>query len=197
MASKRSKKQQPSTPADITARRLEKREYEARGLTVNVDARTEEVLSIARPDCFTLLLRPARRPGDRCWMQEFSAVLWLEDLIRTAQGDNAPERRPDFIRGSVEGAPGQNIGQTMIDASRILQVVQEAMPPQQVRMLFELLRPDAALDQNWKPIAARATGETNPQALGAAVRSACVSLLWVQSNIDRLVRERKERRMVA
>lgn len=194
---KRTKKAQPSAPADIAARRLEKRELEARGLTVNTDARTEEILSIARPDCFTLLLRPGKRPGDRCWMLEYGAVLWLEDLVRTAQGENAPERRPDFIRGSVEGAPGQNISQAMIDASGILAAVEANLPPAQMRLLFGLLRPDAALDANWRSVAARHSGETNAQAQGAAVRAAATSLLWVQDNIDRLVRERKERRMVA
>ena len=191
------RKQQPSDPQDIAARRQEKRDLEARGLVVNADTRTSEILAISRPDCFTLLLRPAKRPGDRCWMLEYGAVLWLEDLIRTAQGENGHERRPDFIRGSTEGAPGQHISQAQIDASEDIAVIEEALRPAEARLVFELLKPDAALDANWRPIAARFTGERNAMGQSAAVRAACTSLLWVQDNHDRLRRERKERRAAA
>lgn len=191
------RKKQPSDPQDIAARRQEKRNLEARGLVVNADPRTSKILAISRPDCFIQLLRPAKRPGERCWMLEYGAVLWLEDLIRTADGENGHERRPDYIRASVEGAPGQNISQAQIDAGAILAVVEEAMPAPQMRLVFELLKPDAALDGNWRPITARYSGEVNPQAQGAAVRAACTSLLWVQDNIERLKRERKDRRMAA
>lgn len=191
------KKRQPTDPQDITARRLEKREYEARGLTVNSDARTEEILSVSRPDCFTALLRPAKRPGDRCWMLEYGAVLWLEDLIRTSQGENGQERRPDYIRGSAEGAPGQHVSQAQIDASEVLAAAEENLRPGESRLLFELLKPDAALDTNWRPIAARYSGERNAMGQSAAVRAACTSLLWVQDNIERLKRERKDRRAAA
>jgi len=191
------RKPKPTDPQDITARRQEKRDLEARGLIVNADPRTLEITAISRPDCFTALLRPGRRPGERCWMLEYGAVLWLEDLVRTAQGENGGDRRPDFIRGSCEGAPGQNISQAQIDAGKILAVVEGSMPPAQMRLLFDLLRPDAALEGNWRPIAARCSGEVNPQAQGAAVRAACTSLLWVQDNIERLKRERADRRMAA
>lgn len=193
----RRKREKPSAPQDIAARRQEKRELEARGLIVNADPRTSEITAISRPDCFTALLRPARRPGERCWMLEYGAVLWLEDLVRTAQGESGGDRRPDFIRASCEGAPGQNISQAQIDAGKILAVVEGSMPPAQMRLLFDLLRPDAALEGNWRPIAARCSGEVNPQAQGAAVRAACTSLLWVQDNIERLKREYRDRRIAA
>ena len=185
---KRTKRQQPSTPSDIAARRMERREFEARGLVVNVD-RTEEITSVIRPDCFSMLLRNR--------VEEAGAVTWLEGLIRTAQGENGHERRPDFIRGSAEGAPGQNVTQAMIDADMILVTVTEALAPRDARMLFELLKPDAAIMTRWSVIVERCTGEKNPQAQGAAVRAACASLLWVQSSIDRLVRERRDRRAAA
>lgn len=176
----------PSKPREIAAatiaeRRAERREMEARGLEVNVDERTEEILGAWRPDCFTLLLRG--RP------EEQSAVQWLEALIRTAQGENGRERSPDFIKGSCEGAPGQAITQAMIEADRDLSAVQGAMPPQMLRMLFELMKPDEALLTRWREVVQRITGEVNPQAQGAAVRAACTALVWVQVNIDRLRRE--------
>lgn len=174
------RKQKPSDPQSITQRRAERRELEARGLAVNVDPRTQEITAVWRPDCFTLLLKG--RPD------EMSAVQWLEELIRTAAGENGQERRPDFIRGSCEGAPGQTIGQVMIEASRTLAAVEGAMPPLQLRMLFELLKPDQALVTRWRQVVERCTREVNPHAQSAAVRAACSTLVWVQSNIGVLRR---------
>jgi hypothetical protein len=85
----------------------------------------------------------------------------------------------------------------MIDADLYLVAAVEALPPQCARMLFDLLKPDQALLSRWRPIVERCTGETNPVAQGAAVRAACGQLRWVQVSIDRLVRERRDRRMAA
>jgi hypothetical protein len=85
----------------------------------------------------------------------------------------------------------------MIDADLYLVTATEALPPQCARMLFDLLKPDEALLTRWRPIVERCTGETNPVAQGAAVRMACGQLRWVQVSIDRLVRERRDRRMTA
>lgn len=186
------RKQKPTAPQDmasIAERRAERRELESRGIAVNVDPKNEEILARFRPDCFTLLLKG--RPDDQ------AAVQWLEELIRTASGENGSDRRPDYIRGSAEGAPGQNVSQAMIDADLYLVTATEALPPQCARMLFDLLKPDQALLTRWRPIVERCTGETNPVAQGAAVRMACGQLRWVQTNIDRLVRERRDRRMAA
>jgi len=186
---RRRKKAQPSTPADIVARRAEKRELKARGLEVNTDPRTEEITGIWRPDCFNLLLKDM--------VTERSAIDWLETLIRTASGENGQERRPDFIRASSDGAPGQNITAQMIEAGETLQVVQESMAPTDVRMMFELLKPDEALITRWRQVVERCTGEVNPQAQGARVRAAATSLAFIRTVIDRLVRERKDRRRMA
>lgn len=183
------RKPKPEVSADIRARRAERRELIARGLEVNIDPRTEEITGIWRPDCFNMLLRD--HPDEK------NAVDWLEMLIRTASGENTRERRPDFIRSSCEGAPGQNVSNDMIEASERLQVVQEALPPSDARMLFDLLKPDAALITRWRDVVARCTRETNPSAQGARVRAACGHLAWVRTNIDRLQRERKERRVAA
>lgn len=186
---KRRKKPQASVPADITARRLERRALKERGLEVNTDPRTEEILSIIRPDCFNLLLKGLNT--------ERGAIDWLETVIRTSAGENGNERRPDFIRATAEGAPGQNVTADMIEAGETLQVVTESMAPADVRMLFELLRPDEALLTRWRDVVQRCTGETNPQAQGARVRSAATSLAFVRSVIDRLMRERRDRRRLA
>jgi len=186
--SKRNRKQ-PAVPADITARRAERRDLKARGLEVNIDPRDEKIVGIWRPDCFNLLLKghPA----------EAAAVQWLEELIRTASGENGQERRPDFIRASSDGAPGQNVSQSMIDADDMLSAVTEHMAPRDARMLFELLKPDEALLTRWRDVVQRCTGETNPQAQGGAVRAACAHLAHIRTISDRLFGDRKNRRAEA
>lgn len=189
MAKRKQKPTDPQDMASIAERRQEKRDLEGRGLVVNADSRTSEILAIWRPDCFALLLKG--RPDEQ------AAINWLEALIRTAQGENGGERRPDFIRGSCEGAPGQNVSQAMIDADLHLIAATEAMAPNHARMLFDLLKPDEALLTRWRDVVKRCTGEVNPHGQAAAVRAACAQLVSIQNSIGRLVRDRQERRMAA
>lgn len=168
---------------------------EVQGAKVVLDT-DGKIAAAQRYDCFASLLRDRTR--------EAQAVAWLEQLIRTAEGENGKERRPDFIRASSEGAPGQNITGDMIDAGETLAVVVESLRPWELRLLFELLRPDAALENetvdspaNWRQVTARITGATTPQRQGERVCVACESLAWVKENIGRLERARKERRDLA
>ncbi|WP_427793089.1 hypothetical protein [Brevundimonas diminuta] len=48
-------------------------------------------------------------------------------------------RRPDHIRGSEIGAPGQNISQAQVEASRRMQWVRDRLPPRDFRLLEHLL----------------------------------------------------------
>lgn len=189
MARAKRKPTDPQDMASIAERRAERRELESRGITVNVDPRTEEITARFRPDCFTVLLKS--HPDEQ------AAVQWLEELIRTASGENGSDRRPDYIRGSAEGAPGQNVSQAMIDADLYLVTATEALPPQSARMLFDLLKPDAGLLTRWRPIVRRCLGVKNPASQADAVRIVCGQLRWVQANIDRLVKERRDRRLTA
>ncbi len=156
---------------------------------VNVDARTGRLTGAWRLNCFNTLL-PAKGV-------ERDAIDWLDELVRTANGENSPERRPDFIRASTEGAPGQNVSDAMIAASLRLQVVVENIAPAHARMLLDLLKPDADLLTRWRAVVERCTGETNPQAQAGAVRAACTSLAWIKDNIRRLERTRSETRAAA
>ena len=186
---RRKKPTDPQDMASIAERRAERRELEARGIAVNVDPKNEEILARWRPDCFTMLLKGRTA--------EQGAIQWLETLIRTASGENGSDRRPDYIRGSAEGAPGQNVSQSMIDADLHLVAATEAMAPNHARMLFDLLKPDEALLTRWREVVQRCTGEVNPHGQAAAVRMACAQLVSIQNNIGRLVRDRQERRMAA
>lgn len=156
---------------------------------VNVDPRTGRLTGAWRLNCFNTLL-PAKGV-------ERDAIDWLDELVRTANGENSGERRPDFIRASTEGAPGQNVSDAMIAASLRLQVVVESMAPAHARMLMELLKPDADLITRWRPAVERCTGETTPHGQAAAVRMACATLAWIKSHIGRLERERRDRREAA
>lgn len=156
---------------------------------VNVCTKTGRLTGAWRLNCFNTLLSPGGL--------ERQAIDWLDDLIRTANGENGGDRRPDHIRASSEGAPGQNISDDMIKAGRRLQVVTEALPPQHARMLFELLKPDADLITRWRGVVERCTGETHSHAQGAAVRSACTALVWIKDTIGRLERDYINRKLAA
>ncbi|KAK0332698.1 hypothetical protein LTR94_023851 [Friedmanniomyces endolithicus] len=155
---------------------------------VNVDKQTGRLTGAWRLNCFNTLLTGERSIECR------EAVNWLEELIRTANGENGQERRPDFIRGSVEGAPGQNITDAMIDASRVLSAVEGTTHPTTWGMLLGLLKGDEALLTRWRTVVMEWTGETNPTAQAARVRAACEHLAWAKSNIKALMRAQMERK---
>lgn len=191
------KRHKPHDPA-AAARHRQEREQNAEMIgavraqpstAVNVDPRTGRLTGAWRLNCFNTLL-PAKGV-------ERDAIDWLDELVRTANGENSPERRPDFVRSSTEGAPGQNVSDAMIAASFRLQVAMEHMAPAHGRMLMDLLKPDADLLTRWRSVVERCTGETNPQAQAGAVRAACTSLAWIKDNIRRLERTRSETRAAA
>lgn len=194
MAKKRHK---PHDPAAAARHRLERAEnaemigvVRAQPCTaVNVDPRTGRLTGAWRLNCFNTLL-PAKGA-------ERDAIDWLDELVRTANGENSPERRPDFIRASTDGAPGQNVSDAMIAASFRLQVAMEHMAPAHGRMLMELLKPDADLITRWRGVVERCTGETHSHAQAATVRAACTSLVWIKDNIRRLERDYINRRQAA
>jgi hypothetical protein len=190
------KRKKPTDPQDAARHRREREENRQEverlsaqdGVALNLEPRTKRLLSARRLDCFAVLLK------DDAHAEARSAVNWLEELIRDASGENAQERRPDFIRASCDGAPGQNITQRMIEASRTLEVVEASLRPWEARLLFELLRPDEALLTRWREVVKRVTTATTPQRQGERVVVACESLMWVRQNAVALVKQRQEAR---
>ncbi|CAB4157750.1 hypothetical protein UFOVP679_42 [uncultured Caudovirales phage] len=194
MTRRRKKPHDPAAAARALAERAENAAEVARlralpDTTVNVDSRTGKLVGAIRMNCFAALLTAGGA--------EIRAVDWLEELIRTASGDNTPERRPDHIRASTEGAPGQNITADMIAAGAILEAIEDAMAPCDFRMLFSLLKPDASLMTRWRNVVQQCTGEVNGQAQGARVRGAAASLAHVRTIVDKLVWIKRERRRLA
>lgn len=191
------RKTKPFDPAAAARHKAERQENAAevsrlRGqpsTAVNVDARTGRLTGAWRLNCFNTLL-PAK-------CQERDAVDWLEELVRVANGENSQERRPDYVRASNDGPPGQNVTDAMIRASARIQVVLVNMAPAHSRMLMELLKPDADLITRWRGVVERCTRETHSHAQAAAVRAACTSLVWVKDNIARLERINMESKRAA
>lgn len=194
MSRKRKKPYDPGAAARHKAERQENAAEVARlraqpSTAVNVDKRTGRLTGAWRLNCFNTLLD--QNGAER------AAVDWLDGLVRTANGENGQERRPDFVRSTTEGAPGQNITDAMIQASFRLEMVLANMAPAHGRMLMELLKPDADLITRWRAVVERSTGETHPQAQAGAVRAACTAVAFIRDNIGRLERAHRELRAAA
>lgn len=191
------KKKKPFDPAQAERHRRE-REAEAAeidrltaqpNVAVNVDKRTGRLTGAWRINCFNTVLK-AGSPSK-------TAVDWLDETIRTAAGENGGERRPDFIRASVEGAPGQNVSDLMIQAGRDLEIIEHYTSPRDVQMLYALLQPDADHDAKWQATVERLTGEKDPRSQAARVRAACAHLAWVKDRMPSLRRDYAMRKQMA
>ncbi|WP_297803651.1 hypothetical protein [uncultured Brevundimonas sp.] len=179
MATARTRKHRARVWAAAEARRLAKRAAEqdakrlrATGAEADVlMARDEKgkvtyITRARRIDVFQLLLE-----RDGISLDAFNAVRAYEQDVATAAGANTPERRPDHIRASTEGAPGQNIGQQQIEASKRVQFVDDRLPPRDLKLLTALLHEGAAYLQQWRATVQAVTGERNEAAQTARVRA--------------------------
>jgi len=111
---KPSKPREIITPEERAANRMEANRLKAVGAEVTTDL-AGRIVRARRIDVFQLLHERGALP-----QESFNAIRDHEADMATALGFNTPERRPDHIRASVEGAPGQNITQAMIEASRMV-----------------------------------------------------------------------------
>lgn len=150
------------------------------------DGKTRIVVRARRIDVFQLLLERGALP-----QESFDAVRAYETDLATAQGFNTPERRPDHIRASVEGAPGQNITQAMIEASRMVQWVEAMLTTRDAQLLKALLHENDANCGRWRGTVERITGETRDESHAVAIRCCAANLRDVRD------RYQPERRMAA
>ena len=189
MAKRRNKPHDPAeaerTRAEREANRAEIKRLEGQGVAVNVDPRTGRLTAAWRLNCFNALLERGS--------PEMQAVDWFEELHRTAYGENTPERTPGYVPNSTEGAPGQNISDAQIFASRIMAEVQDMVPPALYRMMLELLEPAKDRIGNWRGVVEKHTRETHAHAQGAAVRSVCSILVWAKDEAPRRAAERNRK----
>lgn len=168
--------------ADIERLRLEKAaaRRESQRLTLTgaearvVEERAEQkvgpakktyVVRARRVDVFRHLLERQALAQD-----SFDAVRSYEHDVSVALGHTTPERRPDHIRGSETGAPGQNISQAQVEASRRMQWVRDRLPPRDFRLLEHLLVNGSAHKGQWRQTVELITGERRDEAQAAAVR---------------------------
>jgi hypothetical protein len=150
------------------------------------DGKTRIFVRARRIDVFQLLLERGALP-----QESFDAVRAYETDLATAQGFNTPERRPDYIRGSVEGAPGQNVTQRMIEASRMVQWVEAMLTTRDAQLLKALLHENDANCGRWRGTVERITGETRDESHAVAIRCMAANLRDVRD------RYQPERRMAA
>lgn len=141
-----------------------------------------------RIDVFQLLIE--RRALDQ---DAFDAVRAYEEDLAMAQGYLTPERQIDHIRGSTEGAPGQNITQYAIDASKRLQWVRDRMSRRDYRLLEALLNDHSAILSRWRHTVQEITGENRDECQAAAVRAMAENLRDVRERYKSRSREEQGR----
>lgn len=128
-----------------------------------------------RLDVFALLL--SRKALDR---DAHDAFRDHEEAVHIAAGWATPERRPDHIRASTEGAPGQNIGQGMIEASRMVKATLDRLSPSEARLLDALMGLGAAGLTQWRHTVQTVTGENNDHGQTSRIRALGENLLWAR-----------------
>lgn len=202
----RRNKNKPSSPEEIARRASERRaaRAEVERLTAQgVDAKVETVKErdangvqrervicrATRLDVFDLLL--SRNALDR---NVYEAFRGHERDLHIALGVETPERRPDYVRASAEGAPGQNVTQRMIDASEVVALTERRIGSRDRALLKALMHPGAAVFRRWRIIIQQHTGETRDECQASAIRYLGANLLSARSVAIKAAAEMRERR---
>lgn len=159
-------------------RRAEVARLKAQGADVNVDKRSGEILGAWRRDVFTILRNRHGKPQDgypkgkpALSQHAYEAFRGHEADIHLAAGASGGDRRPDFIRATSEGAPGQNVTQDAIDATTRVKKTLGGLSPSDARLLTALMTGEKALAKNWRLTVETETGETADEAQTARIRA--------------------------
>ena len=136
----------------IRERRSEAARLKAQGADVNADKRTGEILGAWRRDVFTILRNRHGKPTDgfpkgrpALSQRAYEAFRGHESDIHLSEGASGGDRRPDFIRATCEGAPGQNVTQEAIDAAGRVKKTLQGLSPSDARLLMALMTGEKAL----------------------------------------------------
>lgn len=173
------------TPEERAANRMEATRLKAIGAEVTTDL-AGRIIRARRIDVFQLLLERGALP-----QSSFDAVRAYETDIATARGLNTPERRPDHIRATQSGPPGQNIGDLQVEAYDRIQWVETMLTTRDAALLKALLHENDANCGRWRGTVERITGESRDEGHTVAVRAMCANLK------DVVERFPSERRMAA
>lgn len=174
--------EEPSAPVVandvLRGRRAEAARLKAQGAEVNADKRTGEILGAWRQDVFTLLRNRKGKPtaeypkGKPALSQRaYEAFCAHEMDIQLAAGASGGERRPDYIRATTDGPPGQNITQEAIDAATRVKKTLQHLCPSDARLLSILMTGEKALAKNWRATVEAETGETADEGQTARIRA--------------------------
>ncbi|WP_313014623.1 hypothetical protein [Brevundimonas sp.] len=162
----------------IRQRRSEIARLRAQGADVNVDKRTSEILGAWRRDVFTILRNRHGKPTDgfpkgrpALSQRAYEAFRGHETDIHLSEGASGGDRRPDFIRATCEGAPGQNVTQEAIDAAGRVKRTLLGLSPTDARLLTALMTGEKALARNWRLTVETETGETADESQAARIRA--------------------------
>lgn len=162
----------------IRQRRSEIARLRAQGADVNVDKRTSEILGAWRRDVFTILRNRHGKPTDgfpkgrpALSQRAYEAFRGHETDIHMSEGASGGDRRPDFIRATCEGAPGQNVTQEAIDAAGRVKKTLLGLSPADARLLTALMTGEKALARNWRLTVEAETGETADESQAARIRA--------------------------
>lgn len=162
----------------IRQRRSEIARLRAQGADVNVDKRTSEILGAWRRDVFTILRNRHGKPTDgfpkgrpALSQRAYEAFRGHETDIHLSEGASGGDRRPDFIRATCEGAPGQNVTQEAIDAAGRVKKTLLGLSPTDARLLTALMTGEKALARNWRMTVETETGETADESQAARIRA--------------------------
>ena len=184
---KRRKSVDPQVHAQqVAARKVVIDELRARGIEVRHDEQYR-IIGAFRVDVFSLLHERKALTDP-----QLIAVRRLEVLIGVAYGHEKPEQG-ERVDTSSQGAPGQNVSQTMIDAHADLRSVMREIGITNARLLNALLAPTegpAALTR-WRKTVSDVTREGRPEVQSAMIRTACENLALAWQSFDYRARERK------
>lgn len=215
---KRQRRQQPSAPRvigasndniavandnevakKVRANRAEVARLKAQGAEVNVDPKTKEIRGAWRKDVFETLRNKRGKPevkgqlGPQALPEyAYDAYRGHERDLHIAGGAGNPDRRPDFIRSTCEGAPGQNVTAEMLDAAHRVRETMKRLTETDGRLLDALMTGDNALAKNWRAVVAQETGESQDAAQAARIRALGANLNDVRSAVKREKRKDQE-----
>lgn len=168
------------------ARKRVVEELEARGIHVNYDEQYR-IIGAYRKDVFSVLHLKGRLTDTQLF-----AVRRLEALQALALGHERPEQG-ERVDSSCEGAPGQNVSQTMIDALGDLRIIYATTGGQSAELIKALLAQQSSILTRWRDAVTRVTKETNDDVMGALIRSACENLAEAFKAFDYRARDRRQR----
>lgn len=169
------------TNADTVNQRLRQSRAEAarikaQGGEVNIDAEGN-ITGAWRMDVFAMLRTRRRKPeqrgtlGEPCLSaQAYEAYRGHERDLHLSAGAVNPDRRPDFIRSTVEGAPGQMLTTEQLDAGTRVRLTLRGLSGPDARLLNDLMSGPNALPKHWRGTVQRNTGETGEDGQAVVIR---------------------------